>query len=79
FRYNLISIKAGFIGVIMSSVVFQLFNGQGAVIAVDKLSSAPINTLWLYLVVGAIFGAGGGGVNALIFRTQDMFARLHGG
>ncbi len=28
FRYNLISIKAVFIGVIMSSVVFQLFNGQ---------------------------------------------------
>lgn len=27
FRYNLISIKAVFIGVIMSSVVFQLFNG----------------------------------------------------
>ena len=28
FRYNLISIKAVFIGVIMSSVVFQLFNGR---------------------------------------------------
>ncbi|MBX9331876.1 H(+)/Cl(-) exchange transporter ClcA, partial [Serratia marcescens] len=79
FRYNLISIKAVFIGVIMSSVVFQLFNGQGSVIAVDKLSSAPINTLWLYLVLGAIFGAVGVGFNALIFRTQDMFARLHGG
>ena len=48
-------------------------------IAVDKLSSAPINTLWLYLVLGAIFGAVGVGFNALIFRTQDMFARLHGG
>ncbi|HGM6745410.1 TPA: H(+)/Cl(-) exchange transporter ClcA [Serratia marcescens] len=79
FRYNLISIKAVFIGVIMSSVVFQLFNGQGSVIAVGKLSSAPINTLWLYLVLGAIFGAVGVGFNALIFRTQDMFARLHGG
>lgn len=44
-----------------------------------QLSSAPINTLWLYLVLGAIFGAVGVGFNALIFRTQDMFARLHGG
>lgn len=79
FRYNLISIKAVFIGVIMSSVVFQLFNGEGSVIAVGKLSSAPINTLWLYLVLGAIFGAVGVMFNALIFRTQDMFARLHGG
>ncbi|CAI0777587.1 H(+)/Cl(-) exchange transporter ClcA [Serratia entomophila] len=79
FRYNLISIKAVFIGVIMSSVVFQLFNGSGSVIAVGKLSSAPINTLWLYLVLGAIFGAVGVMFNALVFRSQDMFARLHGG
>ncbi|AKE12062.1 H(+)/Cl(-) exchange transporter ClcA [Serratia liquefaciens] len=79
FRYNLISIKAVFIGVIMSSVVFQLFNGEGSVIAVGKLSSAPINTLWLYLVLGAIFGAVGVMFNGLVFRTQDMFARLHGG
>ncbi|AEF43872.1 H(+)/Cl(-) exchange transporter clcA [Serratia sp. AS12] len=79
FRYNLISIKAVFIGVIMSSVVFQLFNGEHSVIEVGKLSSAPINTLWLYLVLGAVFGAVGVMFNALIFRTQDMFARFHGG
>ena len=30
-------------------------------------------------MLGAIFGAVGVGFNALIFRTQDMFARLHGG
>ncbi|MBL3525345.1 H(+)/Cl(-) exchange transporter ClcA [Serratia plymuthica] len=79
FRYNLISIKAVFIGVIMSSVVFQLFNGEHSVIEVGKLSSAPINTLWLYLVLGAVFGTIGVMFNALIFRTQDMFARFHGG
>ncbi|AVJ16279.1 H(+)/Cl(-) exchange transporter ClcA [Serratia sp. MYb239] len=79
FRYNLISIKAVFIGVIMSTVVYQLCNGQHAVIEVGKLSSAPTNTLWLYLVLGAVFGGVGVMFNRLIFRTQDMFARLHGG
>ncbi|WBF44797.1 H(+)/Cl(-) exchange transporter ClcA [Serratia rubidaea] len=79
FRYNLISIKAVFIGVIMSTVVYQLCNGQHAVIAVGKLSAAPTNTLWLYLVLGAVFGGVGVMFNRLIFRTQDMFARLHGG
>lgn len=79
FRYNLISIKAVFIGVIMSTVVFQIFNGQHSVIEVGKLSSAPTNTLWLYLVLGAIFGGVGVMFNRLIFRTQDMFARIHGG
>jgi CIC family chloride channel protein len=79
FRYNLISIKAVFIGVIMSSVVFRIFNGEGAVIEVGRLSNAPVNTLWLYLVLGIVFGGIGVMFNALVFRTQDMFQRFHGG
>lgn len=79
FRYSLISIKAVFIGVIMSSIVFRIFNGEAVVIEVGKLANAPINTLWLYLVLGMVFGMVGVGFNALIFRTQDMFARIHGG
>lgn len=65
FRYDLISIKAVFIGVIMASIVFRLFNG--------KLAFAPINTLWLYLLLGAIFGAVGVLFNTLIFHVQDIF------
>ncbi|MGB7803192.1 H(+)/Cl(-) exchange transporter ClcA [Buttiauxella sp.] len=79
FRYNLISIKAVFIGVIMSSVVFRIFNGENAVIEVGKLSNAPVNTLWLYLVLGMVFGIVGVFFNAMVFRTQDMFQRWHGG
>jgi len=51
FRYNLISIKAVFTGVIMSSIVFRIFNGEAAIIEVGKLSNAPVNTLWLYLLL----------------------------
>jgi len=79
FRYSVISIKAVFIGVIMSSIVFRVFNGEHAVIAVGKLAIAPVNTLWLYLLLGMIFGIVGVAFNALIFKTQDMFQRLHGG
>ncbi|MFD1804043.1 H(+)/Cl(-) exchange transporter ClcA [Mixta tenebrionis] len=79
FRYSLISIKAVFIGVIMSSIVFRYFNGEQAVIAVGKLAGAPVNTLWLYLLLGMLFGAVGVLFNQLLFRTQDFFQRLHGG
>ncbi|MTD40968.1 H(+)/Cl(-) exchange transporter ClcA [Erwinia sp. CPCC 100877] len=79
FRYNLISIKAVFTGVIMSSVVFRIFNGEGAVIEVGKLINAPVQTLWLYLILGMIFGVLGPLFNSMVFRTQDMFQRLHGG
>ncbi len=79
FRYNLISIKAVFTGVIMSSIVFRVFNGEGAVIEVGKLTNAPVNTLWLYLILGMIFGVVGPLFNTLILRAQDMFQRIHGG
>ena len=77
FRY--ISIKAVFTGVIMSSIVFRLFNGEGAVIEVGKLTNAPVNTLWLYLILGMIFGVVGPLFNTFILRAQDMFQRIHGG
>ncbi|WP_428944017.1 H(+)/Cl(-) exchange transporter ClcA [Pantoea sp. FN060301] len=79
FRFNVISIKAVFIGVIMSSIVFRIFNGEGAVIDVGKLADAPVETLWLYLLLGMLFGIVGVLFNTLIFRTQDLFQRLHGG
>ena len=79
FRYNLISIKAVFTGVIMSSVVFRIFNGETPVIEVGKLTNAPVNTLWLYLILGMIFGIVGPIFNTLVLRTQDMFQRIHGG
>lgn len=79
FRYNLISVKAVFIGVIMSCIVFRLFNGDRAVIAVGKLAGAPVDTLWLYLLLGLLFGVVGVVFNKLVFMTQDMFLRLHKG
>ncbi|MCS6067002.1 H(+)/Cl(-) exchange transporter ClcA [Klebsiella variicola subsp. variicola] len=79
FRYNLISIKAVFTGVIMSSIVFRIFNGEAAIIEVGKLSNAPVNTLWLYLVLGMLFGCFGPLFNFLVLRTQDIFQRIHGG
>lgn len=79
FRYNLISIKAVFTGVIMATIVFRIFNGDKAVIEVGKLSNAPVNTLWLYLILGMIFGCVGPLFNTLVLRTQDMFQRIDGG
>lgn len=79
FRYSLVSIKAVFVGVITSTIVYRYFNGERAIIDVGKLSDVPLNTLWLYLLLGIIFGAVGVIFNALIFRTQDLFIRFHGG
>jgi len=49
------------------------------VISVGKLGAAPLNTLWLYLVLGMVFGMVGVLFNRLIFLAQDSFARLYAG
>ncbi len=79
FRYSLISIKAVFIGVIMASIVFRLFNGETAVIAIGQLPGAPVNTLWLYLILGMVFGLVGVLFNRFVFIFQDAFKRLYAG
>ncbi|WP_033569531.1 H(+)/Cl(-) exchange transporter ClcA [Dickeya undicola] len=77
FRYSLISIKAVFIGVIMASVVYRLLEGDQAVIDVGRLPSAPVGTLWLYLLLGILFGAVGVLFNALVLGAQARFLRFH--
>ncbi|CRL62246.1 H(+)/Cl(-) exchange transporter ClcA [Proteus vulgaris] len=77
FKYNLISIKAVFIGVIMSCIVFRLFNGEGGVIHIGKFSSAPLNTLWLYLVLGMLFGIIGVIFSKLLFYVQTQFQHFY--
>lgn len=79
FRYSLISIKAVFVGVIVSSIVFRLCNGNEAIINIGQLRDAPTETLWLYLVLGVLFGGCGVAFNRLIFLAQDQFQRLHKG
>ncbi|MDF2043831.1 MULTISPECIES: H(+)/Cl(-) exchange transporter ClcA [unclassified Pantoea] len=79
FRYNLISIKAVFTGVIMASIVFRYYNGEQAVISVGKLADAPVQTLWLYLILGMVIGMVGVLFNRMIFITQDLFARFYAG
>jgi len=79
FRYSLISVKAVFVGVIAASIVFRLCNGNEAIINIGQLRDAPTNTLWLYLLLGMLFGGCGVAFNRLIFTAQDRFQRLHKG
>lgn len=79
FRYSLISIKAVFVGVIAASIVFRICNGNEAIINIGQLRDAPTNTLWLYLLLGILFGGCGVAFNLLIFIAQDRFQQLHQG
>ncbi|MGL4432966.1 MAG: H(+)/Cl(-) exchange transporter ClcA [Plesiomonas shigelloides] len=79
FRYSLISIKGIFLSVIMACLMVRFFTGQVPELPVGSLGFAPLNSLWLYLVLGMLFGVFGVLFNRMVFWSQDRFAALHGG
>lgn len=79
FRYNLISIKAVFIGVIMSTVVVRYMNGNKPLMQVTEYLSASLDTYWLYLLLGMCFGVVGVVFNYFILRVQTVFRNFNAG
>lgn len=77
FRYSLISIKAVIISAISANIVFRYINGQDAVITMPQYEAPELPTLWLFLLLGALFGMFGVVFNRLVTFSQDMFVKLH--
>ncbi|CAH0533676.1 H(+)/Cl(-) exchange transporter ClcA [Vibrio stylophorae] len=77
FRYNLISIKAVMISAIVSNIVFRMLRGQDAVITMPQFDAAPLGSLWLFLLLGLLFGLFGVCFNKLVIQTIEMFQRIH--
>lgn len=78
FRYNLISIKAVFIGVICATIIYRLFNSDQPILNLGQLGQAGTDSLWLFLVLGVLVGAIGYLFNKLIFTVQDTFRAICG-
>lgn len=77
FRYSLISIKAVIISAISANIVFRYINGQAAVITMPQYQPPELNTLWLFLLLGVLFGLFGVVFNKLVTLAQDMFVAIH--
>ncbi|XKM14186.1 H(+)/Cl(-) exchange transporter ClcA [Orbaceae bacterium ac157xtp] len=77
FRYNITSIKAIFVGVIMASIVYQFLIRPGSVFQIGYFHAVPVNSLWLYLLLGIIFGVGGVISNWCVLNCQALFQRFY--
>jgi CIC family chloride channel protein len=77
FRYSLISIRAVIISAISANIVFRYINGQDAVITMPQYQAPELTTLWLFLLLGALFGMFGVVFNQLVTLSQDLFVKLH--
>ncbi|KJY84006.1 H(+)/Cl(-) exchange transporter ClcA [Vibrio galatheae] len=77
FRYSLISIRAVVISAVSANIVFRYVNGQKAVITMPQYQAPELQTLWLFLLLGALFGIFGVLFNQLVTLSQDLFVKLH--
>lgn len=77
FRYSLISVKCVMISAMMSTIVFRFISGQSAVITMPQYDAPALNSLWLFLVLGLLFGGFGVVFNRLIIFTLDWFVTIH--
>ncbi|OBT15494.1 chloride channel protein [Vibrio sp. UCD-FRSSP16_10] len=77
FRYSLISIRAVIISSISATIIFRALRGQHAVIQTPQYVSPELSTLWLFLLLGIMFGIFGVVFNRLVTFSQDAFVKLH--
>jgi CIC family chloride channel protein len=77
FRYSLISIKAVIIASVFADIVFRLIKSQDAVISMPQYMPPEVQSLWLFLLLGVLFGIFGVFFNQLVAFFQDMFVRIH--
>lgn len=77
FRYNLTSIKAIFVGVIMASIMYQFLIHPGSVFQIGYFHAVPVKSLWLYLILGAIFGMVGVLSNYCVLTCQKKFQQFY--
>ncbi len=79
FKYSLIAIKAVFLASITANIVFRIIHGQDAVIIMPSYEPPELQSLWLYLVLGILFGIMGVLFNKMVVKTLDYFAHLYRG
>ncbi|MDE1222432.1 H(+)/Cl(-) exchange transporter ClcA [Vibrio aestuarianus] len=77
FRYTLISVRAVIISAVAANIVFRMINGQAAVIYMPQYQAPELAALWLFLLLGGLFGIFGVLFNKLITLSQDMFTKIH--
>ncbi|APC97817.1 voltage gated chloride channel family protein [Francisella frigiditurris] len=74
FRFSVTAIKCVIITTIVSIIVSRMMVGNPPAIKVETFSSVPQNTLWLFLVLGAIFGYFGLLFSKGLIKVSDFFA-----
>ncbi len=79
FNYNLMSVKAVFVGAVMATIACRMVSGQSPILLLGSYDMPAQSTLWLYLVLGLLFGVIGIGFNKFLLWLQQKFLDFYQG
>lgn len=79
FQYGLISFKAIMIGAITATIVYRAINGSAILLDVGIFNAAPIESLWLFMIMGLLLGLIGVTFNKTLLFIQDCFQKFYKG
>jgi chloride channel protein, CIC family len=78
FKYNFLSVHSVLIASVMSDIVLRVLMGQTPDIRMATLPAAPLASLWLFPLLGVLFGVFGVVFNGLLIMTLDFFSNMKG-
>ncbi|MBL4830528.1 MAG: H(+)/Cl(-) exchange transporter ClcA [Aliivibrio sp.] len=71
FKYNMTSIKCVTLATAAATIVMRSLHGQSAVMDIPHFDVPPLNSLWLFLLLGTIFGIVGVNFNKWILKSTE--------
>lgn len=72
FKVSLLSIQAVFFGCVSACVVYQLMLSPAPILDLKSYSNVPLYTLWIYIVIGGLFGVIGVCSNMAILNLRAV-------
>ncbi|QSX34677.1 H(+)/Cl(-) exchange transporter ClcA [Shewanella avicenniae] len=77
FRYNFTSFKCVTLASLTATIVLRYFHGQDAVMDIPTFKVPPLESLWLFLLLGVIFGVVGISFNRWVLKWTAFFKGYH--
>lgn len=77
FTYTKTSVKAIFVGCISACITYQVIMSSASILSIPTPSSVPLNSLWLFILLGLILGVIGSFSNTLILHLRSYLASFY--
>jgi len=78
FRYSMFSLQAVVVACAVSDIVVRLVAGSDLDVSMNPMATPPLAAMWLFALLGLLYGFLGVAFNTLLIQTLDLFQRLRG-